>query len=494
MANTTLITLGQVPNFSRNSNELSWSTVSGVRKYAIYRTTTGSVTGAAGELLTVVGPNVTYHKDLTIYGGVNYTYGIAAISATNTVGPISTGTPLAATSITITGAKGINPQQTVSLTATVYPAGVGQGVTWSSSNTGVATVNSSGVVTGVNQGTAIITATSTVTPSVSQNVSIVVSNKTYSLTCQTMNGTHNITVSSGAYGTASKLTVTPNSGYEFLFLADKGKLVSFNHPYKFRLTDNHEFTAYCFPRNSNFKYVVFLDSNNDILKYENVPRGGNATAPNLTNLIKPGYAFNGWSRSLSNIQGHTIIKAVYAKTNTTNYSVTLVGQGYAVGGSTAQYDQTVRLRSDNATFKYWSVNGQVASFNRDFAITLYKNTTVTAITASSSEINSPRVYINHNFKNTTTGYLFVAGGFYIPTSCTLVDVGMIFYVGTHEVTLNSGDITKIRAYNYSSDNEFVIIKKEDYATSAWRAKPYITYLEAGVLKTAYGTTATMPTN
>jgi len=45
------------------------------------------------------------------------------------------------------------------LSKTVNPSGANQNVTWSSSNTSVATVNSSGLVTGVNGGTATITAT-----------------------------------------------------------------------------------------------------------------------------------------------------------------------------------------------------------------------------------------------------------------------------------------------------------------------------------------------
>ena len=48
--------------------------------------------------------------------------------------------------------------QTVTLTATVSPANTTDAVTWSSSNSSVATVNENGVVTGVSQGTAIITA------------------------------------------------------------------------------------------------------------------------------------------------------------------------------------------------------------------------------------------------------------------------------------------------------------------------------------------------
>ncbi|EPZ2457262.1 Ig-like domain-containing protein [Citrobacter youngae] len=49
---------------------------------------------------------------------------------------------------------------TTSLTATLAPAGATDSVTWESSDPVVATVNASGVVTGVAAGTATITAKS----------------------------------------------------------------------------------------------------------------------------------------------------------------------------------------------------------------------------------------------------------------------------------------------------------------------------------------------
>ncbi len=64
------------------------------------------------------------------------------------------------TSITISGNNTVNVGESTTLTATVRPNdAANKNVTWKSSNTGVATVNSSGRVTGVNVGTAKITAT-----------------------------------------------------------------------------------------------------------------------------------------------------------------------------------------------------------------------------------------------------------------------------------------------------------------------------------------------
>jgi uncharacterized protein YjdB len=66
-----------------------------------------------------------------------------------------------ATGVTVTPASAtVNVGATTTLTATVAPAtATNKTVTWSSSNPAIATVNSSGVVTGVASGTALITAT-----------------------------------------------------------------------------------------------------------------------------------------------------------------------------------------------------------------------------------------------------------------------------------------------------------------------------------------------
>jgi hypothetical protein len=61
---------------------------------------------------------------------------------------------------------------TLSLTAVVQPAGASQGVTWSSSNEGVATVSAGGMVTGYGHGTSVITATSVADDDFSGSVTV----------------------------------------------------------------------------------------------------------------------------------------------------------------------------------------------------------------------------------------------------------------------------------------------------------------------------------
>lgn len=93
-------------------------------------------------------------RDL-IEATLNYT--VAKISPTIT----RLVSPTAVTSVTVTpDTASIAIAETEQLTAAVAPISASQDVTWSSATPGVATVNSSGLVTGVSAGTAVITATS----------------------------------------------------------------------------------------------------------------------------------------------------------------------------------------------------------------------------------------------------------------------------------------------------------------------------------------------
>ena len=68
----------------------------------------------------------------------------------------------------------IKENETLQLTAVVYPSNASQEVTWSSSNEGIATVSTTGLVTALTVGTVDIYATSTVDTSVSNKFSLII--------------------------------------------------------------------------------------------------------------------------------------------------------------------------------------------------------------------------------------------------------------------------------------------------------------------------------
>ena len=73
--------------------------------------------------------------------------------------------------------RNIKVEETLQLSATVYPLTAVQTVTWTSSNEAVATVDENGVVTALARGRAEIYATSTVNPSVKQTFALIVEAK-----------------------------------------------------------------------------------------------------------------------------------------------------------------------------------------------------------------------------------------------------------------------------------------------------------------------------
>ena len=157
----TAVNLGEVSDFYADGNYLTWSLKPGAKRYAIYRTTGTTINSTIDELITVVGSSTNSYIDTTAQQGISYRYGIRAISGTNTESTLTYQSPFVpATAVTISGASNLYIADTTQLSATVSPSGASQAVSWSSSNTGVATVDGFGVVTGVATGTVTITARS----------------------------------------------------------------------------------------------------------------------------------------------------------------------------------------------------------------------------------------------------------------------------------------------------------------------------------------------
>ena len=116
--------------------------------------------------------------------------------------------PVTITGVSVSGTSAIEVNGTTTLTATVTGTGAfDQSVTWSSSNSSVASV-SGGVVTGVSAGSATITATSNGNSAVSGSITVTVTAPTIAVTGITLPGT--LTVEMGANATLTP-TIDPSN-------------------------------------------------------------------------------------------------------------------------------------------------------------------------------------------------------------------------------------------------------------------------------------------
>lgn len=103
--------------------------------------------------------------------------------------------------------------QSAKITVTATPSGASNKVTWTTSNSSVATVSSTGIVTAVSEGTAQITATSTRNSSVSASLTVTVAKPAVqSLTISPsslslmLNGTRQLTVSASPSGASNSVS------------------------------------------------------------------------------------------------------------------------------------------------------------------------------------------------------------------------------------------------------------------------------------------------
>ena len=141
---------------------------------------TGYQVSTNGTTWTNVGSNIRSHTFQGLTNGTSVTLRVRAVNAAGngTIANAPAVTPIVVTQyITITGnsaAITAGSNQRLNLIAQVHPAGVPQGVTWSSGDTNIATVAADGVVVPIAAGSVYITARSTANPNVFARTSVTV--------------------------------------------------------------------------------------------------------------------------------------------------------------------------------------------------------------------------------------------------------------------------------------------------------------------------------
>ena len=83
------VDLGELSNLVVSGNTLQWDLMDGAIKYAIYRSDSSTINQTIDELIAVVGNKTKTFIDSTASPNTNYTYGVTAISRTNTEGELT---------------------------------------------------------------------------------------------------------------------------------------------------------------------------------------------------------------------------------------------------------------------------------------------------------------------------------------------------------------------------------------------------------------------
>ena len=254
IGNTTQLTVGYTPSDTNvkevtySSNNESVATVSN----------TGLVTGVTQGSATITATAQTAN---------------GTTSATCTI----TVTPISVTSVALsTNSETLKVGKTVTLIPTVSPSNAtNKNVTWSSSNTGVATVSNSGVVTGIAEGTATITVT-TVDGGKTATCTIVVQTsssgggeETYSITYSDLSkGTYPTTDTAytAASGIAFEAYYCANFNSKMQFKASSGYIQSTEELELQTLTinDRETNTLTVYGSNTAGSFTTEITGNNDV--------------------------------------------------------------------------------------------------------------------------------------------------------------------------------------------------------------------------------------
>ncbi|MBQ0165032.1 MAG: Ig domain-containing protein [Bacteroidales bacterium] len=214
------------PSNATNKN-VTWS--SGNTSIATV-SSTGLVTAKAAGTVTI---KATAADGSGVYGSCtvtikNSTIAVSSISVTPSTASLTVGT-------------------TKQLSATVSPSNAtNKNVTWSSSNTSIATVSSAGLVTAKAAGTVTIKATAADGSGVYGSCTVTVTNvipptNTYTITVTSSNTSMGTVSGSGTYESGQTVTVkaTPASGYRFVKWSDG----SVQNPYTFTAIKDISLTA-----------------------------------------------------------------------------------------------------------------------------------------------------------------------------------------------------------------------------------------------------------
>jgi M6 family metalloprotease-like protein len=194
-------------NVTDNSISVSTTNFAGTVTYSVTSSNESVAAGdvESGKLVILSGTAGTTTLTITASDGTTTKTATVAVTVENA----------AVTSVVVSGTQSVTVGGTVTLTATVsVTGGLATTVTWSSSDATIASVNASGVVSGVKAGSATITATSTVDTSKKGTLTITVT----SVTDPIINTATASSIKYEAVEASSDVHVLPSTGTQHMLV------------------------------------------------------------------------------------------------------------------------------------------------------------------------------------------------------------------------------------------------------------------------------------
>jgi uncharacterized repeat protein (TIGR02543 family) len=232
------------------------------------------------------------------------------------------------TALTITGTASVMAGLTTDLDVTYDPTTATQNVIWVSSNTGVATIDQSGVVTGVSAGSVTIAAYSYINNNVYDTETVTVTAPvTYTVSFEE-NGGSTVADQSGILEGTTATSPTPPTLTGYVFDGWYTDDTTFLNQYNFATAVTYDLTLYA--KWLELFTVTYESNGGSAVDSEDVADGLVATQP--TNPTKTDYSFDGWYSDAG-------LTTPYVFSTPISGDITLYAKWLAMAGET-QYIET----------------------------------------------------------------------------------------------------------------------------------------------------------
>ncbi|MBQ7545394.1 MAG: InlB B-repeat-containing protein [Clostridia bacterium] len=317
--------------------------------------------------------------------------------------------------------------------------------------------------------------------------------------------TRNQYIGSPDLGADCILTAVDTATRQFMYWQDEysGRVYSYDRVLSFKASsrmniravfanvdDNQHFVSYV-----NYGDTVMLDA----VMYAN---GATITPPTDTKL--PGFTFNGWSKSSSEIQSDDSDMIVYPQytVNNESYTVAITNDAYVSGAGTYSNFQTVNVKAEEKdgagkTFSYWKdADDVIVSYERNYSFRINYNVTLTAVYGE-DVTPEPVIRISKIHRDTQDMKITFYAERSVPESYTVLEHGILMATGdavqdSALVVSSAGDtrnaqVRKVIGKSNEQCGTFSLAKAEISYNTQVIARPFVITADAsGAHHISYG--------
>lgn len=316
--------------------------------------------------------------------------------------------------------------------------------------------------------------------------------------------TYSMYIGSPALGAKCTLTAVDSATREFMYWKDEysGRVFSYDRKVSFAAASRMHIRGVFATVSESQHFVNYVNYGDTIMTDTQMFANGDAVeAPTDTKL--PGFTFQGWSKSASEIQSSTedlIVYPIYT-VNNESYTVAITNDAHVSGAGTYSNFQTVTVKADEKngageTFSYWKdALGDVVSFEPTYSFRINYNVTLTAVYGE-SVTPEPVIRVTKVYRDEADMKITFYAERSVPAEYEVVSHGMLMATGEvtdAEMTVgNAGDtsyatVNKVVGTSNEQCGTFSLAKSKISYNTLVLVRPYVITVTAdGTYHITYG--------